>query len=110
MTTAPKVTENVIAPPEHLSRRAKDLWMRLAPKEARSTERRTLFQTALECLDRADQARELIAAAGLTSTTKSTGAIHIHPLVKVEHESRAQFVKIWNLLGLKINYKLDRQS
>ncbi|MBM3724390.1 MAG: hypothetical protein FJW40_03045 [Acidobacteria bacterium] len=94
-------------PPEHLSERSRDLWRKLAPTSAKSLERRTLFQAALEALDRADEARRLIQAEGLISRTASSGAVHVHPAVKIEREARAQFVRIWELLGLRWNSEVD---
>jgi hypothetical protein len=52
-----------------------------------------LLQAALEARDRAEQARAAISE--LTTTTKTTGAIHVNPLVKVERECRQQFARIW---------------
>lgn len=88
-------------PPAHFSERAKDLWSQLVPRRARSSERITLLQVALEALDRADQAREAINREGLTTTTKTTGAVHIHPLARVEREARQQFARIWAVLSLQ---------
>jgi phage terminase small subunit len=61
-------------------------------------------------LDRADQAREAVADEGLTTKTKTTGAVHVHPLVKVEREARQQFAKCWNDLDLSWSYDLDSSS
>lgn len=50
---------------------------------------------------------EVLAAvevAGLTTTTKTTSTVHVHPLVKVERESRAQFTKLWAGLTLHHEY------
>jgi hypothetical protein len=41
-----------------------------------------------------------LAAATLTTTTETTKAVHVHPLVKVEREARQQFVRIGSDLGL----------
>lgn len=94
-------------PPEHLSGRSRELWRKLGPDEAKSIERRTLFQAGLEALDRADEARRIIQAEGMISKTTTTGAVHVHPAVKVEREARAQFVRIWDLLNLKWNSEID---
>ncbi|HEX4276454.1 MAG TPA: P27 family phage terminase small subunit [Bryobacteraceae bacterium] len=84
--------------PEHLSIRARSLWDELIPR-AQTSGRRVLLQTALEALDRADQARQMIAAEGLVSRTKATGVVRIHPAAKIEREARADFTKIWTTLG-----------
>jgi hypothetical protein len=60
-----------------------------------------LLTVALEALTRAETAAKLIECEGMTSVTKTTGAIHLHPLVKVERESRALFAKIWSQLHLE---------
>jgi phage terminase small subunit len=87
-------------PPGHLSPWAQALWRCIACRRARSPERLTLFLAALEALDRATEAREILAREGLTTKTETTGAVHVHPLAKVEAESRRQFGAMWDRLGL----------
>lgn len=77
------------------------------PSRASSPERLLLVATALESLDRAEQARLEIERTGLTSTTKTTGAVHLHPLLRVERESRQLFSKIWGQLSLHWNNRID---
>lgn len=89
------------APPKHLLPRSKDLWQQIVPRRVNWPERLALLQVALEALDRAEQAREAILRDGMTFTTEATGAVHIHPLVKVEREARQQFIKAWNALRLQ---------
>ena len=86
--------------PGHLSDRSKRLWHELGPVHMRSIGRQALFQAALEALDRAEDARALIATDGLVAKTTSTGALHLHPAVRVERESRTQFAKLWGSLEL----------
>jgi phage terminase small subunit len=88
-------------PPEHLSDRAKELWRSLGPKEAGGLARRALFQSGLEALDTADQARRIIAAEGLIVKTAKSGVSHLHPAAKLEREARGQFTKIWTVLNLR---------
>jgi phage terminase small subunit len=90
----------VIPAPEHLSDRAKALWLAVVPSEAKSPARLALVQTALELLDRADQAKALLDVEGLLLTTASTGAAHLHPAGKLERDNRQLFVTIWVKLGL----------
>lgn len=96
-----------IPPPRHLSARAKRLWGAIVSRRAKSSERLVLLQAALEVLDRADEARKLLSTEGLTTKTKTTGAVHVHPLLKVEQEARQQFGKIWNDMGLSWCSDLD---
>ena len=94
-------------PPAHLSERSRELWRAIVPDRALSPGRVALLQAALEALDRADQAREILDREGLTITTKSTGMVHVHPLVKVERENRQLFIRAWDLLGLKWDGRID---
>lgn len=93
-----------IQPPSHLSEKSKSLWTEIVPKRASGASRLALITIALESLDRADEARELISEQGLTSETKRTGAIHVNPLLKIERESKNLFVKIFNDLGLRFDH------
>jgi phage terminase small subunit len=93
--------------PSHLSERSRTLWAELVPARAKSAGRLALLTAALEALDRADEAREAIAKAGLTTTTKTTGAVHLHPLLRVERESRQQFAKIWDSLHFGWDQRID---
>jgi phage terminase small subunit len=88
--------------PPHLSERSAALWRELGPVRMSTTGRQALFQAALEALDRAEAAREAIAQQGMVARTDATGALHVHPLLKVERDSRQQFVAIWRGLGLDL--------
>jgi hypothetical protein len=37
----------------------------------------------------------IVDAEGATFTTKSTGAVHIRPEVRIERESRQLFARLW---------------
>lgn len=91
----PFATGADLLPPAHLSPRAAALWRSVVPAKAKTMPRIALVQAALESLDRADQAREQIAEGALAFTTKTTGAVHVNPLTKLEKESRAAFVATW---------------
>jgi phage terminase small subunit len=93
-----------IEAPSHLSEKSKTLWNEIVPKRGSGASRLALITIALESLDRADEARKLIAEEGLTSITKKTGAIHVNPLLKIERESKNLFVKIFNDLGLRFDH------
>lgn len=86
-------------PPSHLSESSQKLW-RDVLKNDRDPARIALLQVALEALDRAEQASAVLKTEGLTATTATTGAVHLHPAVKVERDSQALFVRIWLQLGL----------
>ena len=100
---------NLDAPP-HLSERSKTLWHSVVPSRAKSAERQALVIAALDALDLADECRERVRAEGLTTVTKTTGAVHVHPLMKVEKEQRSLFVKIWGQLNFQWNHTIDGRS
>jgi len=95
-------------PPAHLSERARALWASVVPRRASSPERLALIQIALESLDRANSVAEVIARDGMTTTTKTTGAVHINPLLKLEYDNRQLFSKIWLELSLGWSNEIDR--
>lgn len=97
-----KEQPQIVDPPLHLSERSQKLWTELTATEVETSVRRALLLTGLEALDRSEQARLAIATEGLTSTTESTGAVHLHPLVRVERESKQLFSKIMGQLGLAL--------
>jgi phage terminase small subunit len=104
------MSKTKISPPGHLSDRSKALWAELVPRRARSPERLELLTVALEARDRAAEARAAVDAEGLTTTTETTKAVHIHPLLRVEKDSWATFVRVWKELDLERAKSLDGQS
>jgi len=73
-------TENISPDPAgHLIERAKTLWQQYAGPVLKSPGQLALFQSGLEALDRAAQARELIAKEGLTIATDRGKIAHQHP-------------------------------
>ena len=93
-------TKSIDSPPKHLSPHARALWAELALKAANTPSRRAMFQTALECIDLADEARASIKLDGLFTTTVSTGAVHAHPGARIVREATAQYIAIFKALGL----------
>jgi phage terminase small subunit len=108
----PETNEDLAVPPAppHLSERSAALWRAVVPSRAKSAERQALVITALDALDLADECRARVRAEGLTATTKTTGAVHIHPLMKVEKEQRSLFAKIWGQLNFQWNQTIDGRS
>lgn len=82
-------------PPEHLTDRSQALWRGIVGGRIRRFERVAMLQSALEALDRADEARGLIEEQGILRN----GAT-LNPLVQVERNARAQFGRLWGQLGL----------
>jgi P27 family predicted phage terminase small subunit len=75
-------------PPKHLSAPRKALWRRIITDAAFHFQAHHLTQLELLCqaLDRAEQARAVVAAEGLT-LVKKNGDVIAHPAVAVERES-----------------------
>ena len=96
-------------PPSHLSEDAQAIWRGVIHR-AQSPGRRVFVLQALEAWDRADQARRQIASEGLTTTTKSTGVVHVHPLVKVERDNRALFARLWKKLAFHFDPQVDGRT
>lgn len=79
----------------------------MAGKRSKSAGRLALLEQALRALDRAEQFRALIASDGLTTATKTTGTVHMNPLVKAEQAARGQFAKIMGMLSLEWDPNVD---
>jgi hypothetical protein len=94
-------------PPTGLSSMSEDAWRLLVPSRARSPGRRLLVEQMLRALDRTEECRALIAAQGLTQSTKTTGMVHVNPLVKAEREARGLFAKLAGLLSLEWDAMVD---
>jgi P27 family predicted phage terminase small subunit len=86
-------------PPSHLSPAAKKLWREVVPSEVKSSRVLAVLTAGLEAFDRAADARKAIKRDGMVSVS-GTGIPHVHPLLKVERDSRQQFVAVWKSLGL----------
>ena len=86
-------------PPAGLSTEAAELWRAMIGR-CGSRGRQAMLAEALRARDRADQCRAAVDAEGTTSRTRTTGAVHINPLLKAEREFRAQFLSAWSQLGL----------
>lgn len=87
--------------PPGLSPDAAAIWSHETRTRTKSAGRLALLEQALRALDRAAALRAQLDRDGLTTTTKTTGAVHVHPLVKVEAAERALFVKLAKALGLE---------
>src|SRR5262245_43460665 len=93
--------------PDGFSASSQRLWQVLVPRRARSIGRRALLEETLRARDRAEEFRLLIAAQGLVGTTKTTGMVHMNPLVRAEKDARALFAKLASLLGLQWDSMVD---
>jgi hypothetical protein len=94
--------------PVGLSVESAAIWESETRSRSRSPGRLALLEQALRALDRAATLREQLEREGLTTVTKTTGAVHIHPLVKVEAAERMTFLKIAKMLRLEWDREADR--
>lgn len=92
--------------PDDLSADSQKLWAKIV-RGTISPSRAELLHQGLLCRDRLAQVRGALAAAELTSTTPKTGAVHVHPLLKIEAELRRQFATIWGQLNLQWRADID---
>lgn len=93
-------------PPHHLSEASKELWRQVVPERI-STGRLAMVTAALEARDRAEECRLVIEREGMTTKTESTGALHLHPLLRVEKDNRQLFTRLWQQLRLHFDPTVD---
>jgi P27 family predicted phage terminase small subunit len=86
-------------PPKHLSKEVGQWWSQVADTYELEAHHLRLLQCAAEAWDRMQQAREAVAAQGLTFTD-SRGSIKANPAVAIERDSRTAFVRLVRELDL----------
>lgn len=101
---------NAFPVPDGLSRASAALWEKHAGVRAKSPGRLVLTEQALRVLDRAEEFRVLLTTQDLVTLTKTTGALHVNPLVKAEKEARQLFAKIWTSLHYEWDPSIDGRS
>ena len=87
-------------PPKHLSREAKSIWRKVLEGYELEDWHCRVLQSALEAWDRMQQARETLAADGVTYTDRF-GAPRKHPAVSIEENSRVAFLRAMRELDLE---------
>lgn len=75
-----KIKKSAVIPeaPGHLSERSRGLWLELVGTRVKSAARLAQFQTGLEALDRADEARLKIGNELTLTTPGAVAGILIH--------------------------------
>src|SRR5688572_6720409 len=86
-------------PPRHLSLPARRLFASVVELYELEAHDLAIFVKSLEAWDRAEQARELVAAEGLLITSR-LGERKAHPAVMIERDSRTAFLSGMRQLGL----------
>lgn len=88
-------------PPEHLAKRSQALWAELVDEYLFDVHQLEVLRLALEALDRAEEARRIIAAEGPVYTTAG-GTPRKHPAVQIEEQARIQAVRCFRELNLDV--------
>lgn len=88
------------APPDHLSERAAGLWVDVVEGYDLAPHQVELLQRACEASDRADEARDLLAADGLVVTDRY-GQVKPHPAAAIERDSRIAEARLLRELALE---------
>jgi len=88
-------------PPRHLSPAARRLYAEILETYALEAHHVALLVKALEAADRADQARDVIAASGILIKSR-LGEVKPNPAIAIERDSRAAFLAGIKALGLDI--------
>ena len=98
--TAPKA-------PSGLSKRSRDLWVAVLADYDLGAAELEVLRGALESLDRADEAGEVLKRDGL-STVDRYGSPKAHPLLDVEQRCRTAFRQSVRQLGLEVEDDTSR--
>lgn len=86
-------------PPKHLSAQAKKLWRSIAGDFLLAPHQIELLRRTCEASDRADEARKLLKADGLTVTDRY-GQVKPHPAANIERDSRLAEARLLRELAL----------
>jgi P27 family predicted phage terminase small subunit len=90
-----------VKPPAHLSRLSKALWRRLVADYGLADEAHALevLRLACEALDRADEARRILAVEGVTFLDRF-GKPRPHPAAAIERDSAIRAARMFRELSL----------
>lgn len=89
-------SESICQPPGYLSAHSKGTWRRIASEYELTPDAAGMLEAALVNYDRAQQAREMIAAEGIVQAGKR------HPAVDVEKQAWGLYLRALRQLGLDI--------
>ncbi len=87
-------------PPQHLSRESKAFWRLIVADYVLEEHHLRLLRAACESWDRAQEARERLAADGIVVDSGRYG-IRAHPAVAIEKDSRISFARLMRELDLE---------
>src|SRR5215216_2251325 len=96
------------SPPSHLSAGAAEWWRSVTVDYELEPHHLRLLQAACEAWDRCQQAREAVAADGLTFKD-ANGNLKANPAVAIERDSRTLFARLLRELDLDAEAPTDRR-
>ena len=88
--------------PRGLSERCKRIWKDVLEEWVLDKSSLVLLQTALESLDRRDEARKLVKRDSIVTVSPS-GLQRAHPALKIERESTSAFLSAWRAIGFNLD-------
>lgn len=107
--SAPIPKAKLPEPPAHLSHDAATWWRSVNADYALEPHHVHLLQSACEAWDRAQAAREEIAAHGSLTVSASNGDLRAHPLIAVERDARTLFARLVRELDLDAGAPSERR-
>ena len=94
MKSAPKA-------PKHLSEPSRNWWRLCVRDYVLEAHHLRLLQSAAECWDRQQQARQILDREGITFTD-DRGNVRAHPAVAIERDARVGFARVLRELDLDV--------
>lgn len=103
----PTASAKASDPPAHISAEAGAWWRDVVRDYDLEPHHLRLLQAACECWDRAQVARQAVAADGITFRD-SSGNLKAHPAVAIERDARNLFARLVRELDLDAEGPADR--
>jgi P27 family predicted phage terminase small subunit len=85
--------------PAHLSKRSRALWVEITARFTLEPTELELLRLALEAVDRCEEARQVLAAEGITSVGRY-GQRLAHPACAIERDARLAAARLFKQLAL----------
>jgi P27 family predicted phage terminase small subunit len=93
-------------PPEHLSERCRDWWRSVVDEYDLEQHHLHLLRLGAEAIDRAEEARVILAAEGIV--VRSGDTVKAHPAVAIERDARLAAARLIRELDLDVEAPAER--